>query len=108
MIDATVPHIDIANDVSTATTTTTCVTPIDSHVIFHDTYKDKSRPIETKSTHYPESKDDYPDRLVYPPLDPGMQNQKKVDFLYSEEDVSNDASVLRPEDDQYTFVALLE
>ncbi|XP_026330354.1 uncharacterized protein LOC113237870 [Hyposmocoma kahamanoa] len=107
VIDATVPHFDFTNNVSKATTTTTNA-PIDSHVIFHNIDKDTSRPIETKSTHHLESKDDYPARLVYPPIDPGMQNPKKVDFLYSEEDVDNDASVLRPEDDQYTFVALLD
>lgn len=55
-----------------------------------------------------ESKADYPSRLVYPPLSPGIPNPTKPEFIYSEEDADNDGTILTVQDDQYTFVALLE
>lgn len=87
--------------------------------------QDQSRPVEAKkptqnSDVRLESKINYPSRLVYPPSEGNVEmtneevlntetpNPTPHEFDYSYEDVDNDTSVLRPEDDQYTFVALLE
>lgn len=82
----------------------------DRHVVLEDIIKPKA--IDTKTTTglviHQETKADVPARLVYPPLDPGMPSPTKPEFQYSEEDADNDGAILKVEDDQYTFVALLE
>lgn len=86
----------------------------DTRIVLHSPLKAKYGGPEKKTTSDPsvihqETKADFPARLVYPPLDPGIPNPTKPEFQYSDEDENdNDGTVLRVDDDQYTFVALLE
>lgn len=109
--NATVPHFDSNEDLAAATYAASMVT---ENIVFEDSDKTKTplsgdaKKTTSKSVVHQETKADYPARLVYPPLNPGMPDPTKPEFHYSDEDPDNDGAVLRVEDDQYTFVALLE
>lgn len=99
------PHFDTAEDLAELSTT---LRPLLAEAAYEPKPQVVNKPTPKRFIYHQESKADYPASMVYPPLDPGLPQPTKPEYEYSDEDVDNEDSVIRAEDDQYTFVALLE
>lgn len=87
---------------------TTTLRPLIEQGFYESNLQEVKKPTPQRVINHQESKVDYQASMVYPPLDPGLPEPTKPEYQYSDEDVDNYGSVIRAEDDQYAFVALLE